>query len=129
MSLPILASRRYLPVAMMALSGLLFQVPTFAAGNGASVFDEECSDCHSVTPGKNKKGPSLFGVVGRKPATIEGFNYSDAMRANLETWTVDRLNPYITAPKRIVPGGKMKYDGLSDAKERADLIAYLEGLH
>ncbi|CAK0762084.1 cytochrome c [Gammaproteobacteria bacterium] len=120
--------RPILPLATFLLA-IGFHSPVFAGDHGASVFEEECSDCHSVTQGKNKKGPSLFGVVGRNPATIEGYNYSDAMRANHTTWTADRLDAYITAPKKIVPGGKMKYDGLSNAADRTDLIAYLSGLH
>lgn len=99
------------------------------ATHGASVFDEECSDCHSVKAGKNKKGPSLLGVVGRPAGSIADFNYSDAMKASGITWSVDRLNDYVSAPKKTVPGGKMKYDGLGSEQARADLIAYLSSLH
>jgi cytochrome c len=106
--------------------------PTFAAGNaaqGSKAFDEECSDCHSTKEGKNKKGPSLFGIVGRKSASIADFNYSDAMRAKNTTWNADTINEYIHAPKKSVPGGKMKYEGLDDEKARADIIAFLATLH
>lgn len=99
------------------------------ATRGAGVFDEECSECHSVTPGKNKKGPSLAGVVGRPAGSIADFNYSDAMKASGITWSADRLGAYVTAPKKTVPGGKMKYDGLASDQARADLIAYLSTLH
>ncbi|CAK0774124.1 cytochrome c [Gammaproteobacteria bacterium] len=104
---------------------LCLEMPVSFAADGASVFSEECADCHSVTSGKNKKGPSLFGVVGRTPGSIAGFNYSEAMRANHTAWSKSRLNAYISAPKKIVPGGKMKYDGLSDAGSREALIDYL----
>lgn len=99
------------------------------AANGKKVYEEECSDCHSVTAGKHKKGPSFFGVVGRKSAAITEFNYSDAMRAKNITWTADIINDYIKAPKKYVQGGKMKYDGLDDEKSRADVIAYIASLH
>ena len=75
--------------------------------------------------GKNKKGPSLFGVIGRKSASIADFKYSDAMRSLNVVWTVDKIDAYITKPKEVVPGGKMKYDGLANAKARDDLLAYL----
>ena len=99
------------------------------AAHGASVFDEECSDCHSVKPDKNKKGPTLFGVVGRHAGSVADFNYSDAMKASGITWNQDRLSGYISAPKKTVPGGKMKYDGLASEQAKADLIAYLSTLH
>lgn len=103
-----------------------------AAGNpgqGADVFDGQCAECHSVKPGKNKKGPSLFGILGRKAGSIADFSYSDAMKNSGITWTVDKLDDYITHPKKTVPGDKMKYDGLEDAKDRADLIQFLIAQH
>ena len=99
------------------------------AAHGAKVFDEECSDCHSTKEGKNKKGPSLWNISGRKSASIADFNYSDGMKQSGITWTPDKIDPYITHPKKVVPGGKMKYDGLDDAKAREDIIAYLMTLH
>jgi cytochrome c len=94
-------------------------------GRGRDVFQEQCSDCHSVLTGKNRKGPSLFGVVGRSSASISGYAYSDAMRHCGFVWTPDRLDAYIAGPRRLVPGCKMKFDGLDDARSRADLIAFL----
>lgn len=96
---------------------------------GGSVFDEECSDCHSLKAGKNKKGPSLFAVVGRPAGNIADYSYSDALKASSITWTKDRLDQYLQAPKKLVPGGKMKFDGLPNAQSRADLIAFLDSLH
>ena len=103
-----------------------------AAGDqsrGADVFDSQCAECHSVKPGKNKKGPSLFGVVGRKAGSIADFSYSEAMKNSGITWTTDKLDDYISHPKKTVPGDKMKFDGLEDAKERADLIQFLIAQH
>ncbi len=102
-----------------------------AAGDvakGKDVFATECAECHSVREGKNKKGPSAFGIVGRKAATIPDVAYSDALKTSGITWTPDKIDAYVTAPKKLVPGGKMKYDGLASAAERADLIAYLATL-
>lgn len=95
---------------------------------GSDVFAEECAECHSVREGKNKKGPSMFGVVGRKAATVPDAVYSDALKGSGLTWTPDKLDAYLTAPKKFVPGGKMKYDGLAGSAERASLLAYLSTL-
>ena len=101
----------------------------WAAGDakkGADVFAEECGDCHSTIAGKNKKGPSLNGVFGRKAGSVADFSgYSEAMKQSGITWSSDKVDAYITQPKKIVAGGKMKYDGLGDAAARADVIAYL----
>jgi cytochrome c len=113
------------------LSAFMTQ-PCFAEGNakdGSAVFVEECSDCHSSVPGKNKRGPTLVGVIGRKAGSVADFSgYSDAMKQADWFWTADKLDGYISAPKKIVPGGRMKYDGLADAKARNDVIAYLSSL-
>lgn len=95
---------------------------------GGDTFVEECADCHSVKEGKNKKGPSLFGIISRKAASIGDFAYSDAMRQSGITWMPEKIDAYIAQPRKVVPGGKMKYDGLPDAAARADVIAYLNSL-
>lgn len=119
-----------LHLSLGLLAGLLIvnnahSAPGGDAKAGADVFDQECSDCHSVKQGKNKKGPSLFGVVDRKSASIADFVYSDSMRAYNVVWSIDKIETYITNPKAAVPGGKMKYDGLDDATARANLLAFL----
>jgi cytochrome c len=117
-------------MGMAALASLLLvecahAAPGADAKIGGDVFDQECSDCHSIKPGKNKKGPSLFGVVGRKSGTVADFAYSEAMLASSIVWTADKIEAYVTNPKTAVPGNKMKYDGLADAKAREDLLAFL----
>ncbi|MBT9288838.1 c-type cytochrome [Prosthecodimorpha staleyi] len=112
--------------SLVAAGPGLLGVPTAAHASGASAFDQECGDCHSVTPGKNKKGPSLAGVIGRKPGTAAGFaNYSDAMKANGTPWSAARIDAYIRNPKAVVPGGTMKYEGSADDALRASIVSYL----
>ena len=121
-------SLRYLLLATALTTAALPVVQAHAAGDaakGSTVFNEECADCHSIKEGKNKKGPSLFGVVGRASGSNADFNYSAAMKASGLIWSPDRIDAYIHDPKAVVPGGKMKYDGLPEAQARADLIAYL----
>lgn len=117
-----------LGVAALAAAAFVINAHAAPGGDakaGADMFDQECSDCHSVKQGKNKKGPSLFGVVGRKSASIEDFVYSDAMKSANVVWTVEKIDAYITKPKEVVVGTKMKYDGLADATARANLLAFL----
>ncbi len=121
---------RSISALMLATLGAL-SLQAHAAGDvekGKDVFSTECAECHSVREGKNKKGPSLFAVVGRKAATVADATYSDALKASGILWSPDKVDAYVAAPKKLVPGGKMKYDGLASAAERADLIAYLATL-
>jgi len=114
---------------LCCLSATLLAAPSWAGGDakkGADVFAEECGDCHSTVAGKNKKGPTLNGIFGRKAGSVADFSgYSEAMKQSGITWAADKVDAYIAQPRKVVPGGKMKYDGLGDAASRADVIAYL----
>jgi cytochrome c len=100
------------------------------AAAGANVFKAECAECHSPKEGKNKKGPSLFGIVGRKAASLPDYNYSDALKQRSWVWSPEMLHDYLSKPaKQTNPGTKMKYDGLDDPKQLDDVISYLSTLH
>jgi cytochrome c len=95
---------------------------------GEQIF-KKCMACHSVTDKTNKVGPYLVGVVGRKVASIEGFNYSDSMKEYAATgavWDEATLNTYLENPKAVVTKTKMAFAGLKKEDERADLIAFLK---
>jgi cytochrome c len=86
-----------------------------------------CKACHRVgEAAKSNVGPTLNGVVGRKAGTLEGFNYSDAMKNSGLTWDEATLTEYLKSPKAKVPGTKMAYAGLKDDTKIADVIAYLK---
>jgi cytochrome c len=67
-------------------------------------------------------------VVNRHSGEVPNFHYSEANRNSGLTWTVSTLDRYLTAPRELVPGTKMTFPGLKDAKQRADVIAYLKTL-
>ena len=96
------------------------------AAAGKDVF-AQCTACHS-TDGNNGVGPSLKGIVGRKAGSEPGFRYSRAMKNNAQVWDAKSLDAYIANPQVAVPGNVMPYSGLPDAKQRADLVAYLATL-
>jgi cytochrome c len=112
-------------LALSAVAGARAQ----DAVTGEKLFKMNCSICHSAQPDRNLVGPSLFAVVNRHSGEISSFHYSDANRNSGLTWNVATLDRYLTAPRQLVPGTKMTFPGLKDAKQRADVIAYLETLH
>jgi cytochrome c len=96
------------------------------AKQGEAVFKRTCAACHTVEAGKNKIGPSLAGVVGRKAGSAQGFKYSDPMAKSGVTWTEENLDKYIADPKTFVPGNKMAFTGIKKEDERHAVIDYLE---
>ena len=90
---------------------------------------KQCGICHNFQEGQGPKvGPDLYGTVGRAVASVPGFNYSAALKAKGGTWTFDALNKWLTKPSAYVPGTAMTFAGLSNEKQRADVIAYLNSL-
>ena len=103
--------------------------PVVAADVDAGKEDfKKCALCHTAEAGKNKIGPSLFGVVGRKSASVDNYSYSDAMKKFDHTWDPETLDKYLADPRAVVPNTKMIFPGIKDEKERQDVIAYLETL-
>lgn len=86
----------------------------------------QCSACHKLEAGANGTGPYLHGVVGREIGVAQGFGaYSGALSEAGDVWTVENLNAFIEAPRSWAPGTSMGYNGMRDAEDRANLIAYM----
>ena len=97
------------------------------AKRGEKVF-EECRACHALDGNASAVGPSLRGVVGRKAGELDDFRYSPAMKRSNIVWTRQTLDAFIADPQKLVPANRMPYSGIPDAKNRADVIEYLQTL-
>lgn len=126
---------RRLPLAFTAAALML---SPFAAGAqegdpaaGQRVFNQ-CRACHTPDQGgRNGVGPNLWGVVGRRAASVENFRYSANMRQLAEgglSWDEATLRRYLTNPKDVVPQGSMAFAGLRNPQQLTDVIAYLNTL-
>jgi cytochrome c len=107
--------------SLIAASGALAQ----DAAAGKTSFNK-CLACHAIGEGaKNKVGPELNGLDGRKSGTAEGYSYSDANKNSGITWSKEVFLEYIKDPKAKIPGTKMAFAGIKSEKEANDLWAYI----
>jgi cytochrome c len=115
----------YITASIIALSVSIYQSASAAdVANGAVLF-KKCVSCHAVEAGKKSSiGPNLNGIVGRK-AGASAFNYSAAIKASNIIWTPQKLDVFLTKPSVAIKGNKMAFYGLSNPKDRADIIAFL----
>jgi cytochrome c len=90
---------------------------------------KKCEICHTLKErGASKVGPELYGVVGRKVASVQGFAYSRALKAKGGEWTYDKLDSWIQNPHEDLPDSKMTFTGMFTPQDRAHLIAFLRAL-
>ncbi len=101
--------------------------PEFGS-SGEVAFATACSGCHKVGDGTSHRiGPDLWGVIGRKVASADGYSdYSARLRASGGEWNEARLNTFIKNPQAAVPGTAMEYTGVPDDETRAKIIDYLK---
>ena len=134
---------KHIAAALTALSVIFAAGSVSAAGDAAKgkrVFNS-CRACHSLAAGVSKIGPSLNGIIGREAGSWKKkngklFPFSSAMKKAGKgnaaksikplVWTPETLKKYIKAPKKFVPGNRMPFPGLKNAKKLDNLIAYLE---
>ena len=113
--------------ALALLSGAALAQSDVSPDEARLAFNNHCRQCHVTNEGDHRLGPSLHNVVGREAGAAPGFPYSSAMEASSVVWDEENLDRYIENPDAVVPGNNMKpYAGITDAEERAKIIAHLE---
>lgn len=111
--------------------GLALAAPAHAAGDalaGRAAFNK-CASCHQVGPNaKSGFGPHLSAIIGRPAAAAKDYTYSDAMKKSGLVWNEKTLTAFIKAPTDTVPGTKMRFWGISNEQQIADMLAYLRSV-
>jgi cytochrome c len=120
---------RPIPIGAMSLAAAIIggAAPGLAAdaARGEQLF-VECASCHTLEKGVHNVGPSLAGLFQRKAGSFEDYRYSPAMKRSNITWSPEELDKFIADPQGVVPANRMPYAGMTNATDRADLIAYLQ---
>ena len=108
---------------VMAQSGLV-RAQEGAAERGRTLFQRQCGVCHQVAKSRNGLGPTLRGVIGRPAGTVEGFNYSPALKRSGITWTPETLDRFLADPAALVPNTRMA-QRVPEEQKRRDIIQFL----
>ena len=117
---------RLAAATLVATMGLASAAKAQDLAAGAQSF-RKCSPCHSVgEDARNKVGPELNGLDGRKSGSAADYSYSEANKKAEITWSEATFKDYIQNPMAKVPGTKMAFAGIKNEKEMADLWAYLK---
>ena len=117
-------------VAVVLMAGA-WGPAALAAGSvsaGQQVYANQCAMCHSNQPGGQGIGPSLAGIYNQPAAAQAGYDFSPALKASHLTWNDATLDKFLANPQAVVPGTKMTFEGVTDATDRADVIAYIGSL-
>jgi cytochrome c len=110
---------------VVAALGLPVQAQDVAAGE--RLFKRYCGICHVAEKDSTRRmqGPNLWGLVGRKAGTVEGFRYTDANKNSGIVWTAETLDPYLENPREVIKGTTMAFVGVKKPDERKAIIDYL----
>ncbi|MBV6322236.1 c-type cytochrome [Duganella violaceipulchra] len=113
------------------LAVLLVAGQVSAAGDarvGEALF-KRCASCHQVGPyAQGGFGPQLNGIIGRRAASTKDYKYSEAMKKSGLVWDEKTLAAYLCAPHDVVPGTSMRFWGIKDEQQVADLLSYMRSL-
>ena len=115
-------------IAVMTAAAVVMAASPARAGDGdpaaGRLVYAQCQICHQID--RNGIGPRHMGLFGRKAGTQPGYNYSLPLQNSGIVWNEKTLDQWLQGPAKMVPGTKMVFAGISDPKDRADVIAYLK---
>ena len=117
--------------SFLILAGLIIFILIFSIANaadpvkGKKVF-KKCVACHSLQEGKNKMGPPLNNLLGRKAGSVDGYKYSKAMKNSGVVWDEESLDKFLTKPRKFIPKTKMSFRGIKKKSLRDDLISFFK---
>ena len=117
----------------LVVTGTITVILIFSIANaadpvkGKKVF-RKCVACHSLQEGKNKIGPPLYNLLGRKAGTVEGYRYSKAMKNSDVVWDEESLDKFLTKPRKFIPKTKMSFRGIKKKSLRDALISFFKQL-
>src|SRR5262249_14501054 len=115
-----------LAIAMLLLTGVRAMAEPGNATRGERMY-RACVACHSLEPDRNMTGPSLAEIWNRKAGSLASFpRYSPALKSAGIIWNDDTLDAWIKDPQHFIPGNTMTFPGMKDARQRADLLAFLK---
>jgi cytochrome c len=115
-------------IAMLALTALPDRAVAEpgTAARGERMY-RACAPCHSLEPNRNMTGPSLADIWNRKSGSLASFpRYSPALKSAGIVWNDDTLDEWIKDPPHFISGNTMTFPGIKDARQRADLLAFLK---
>ena len=116
---------------ILVVIGMIIIILTVSIANtadpvkGKKVF-KKCVVCHSLQEGKNKIGPSLYNLLGRKAGSVDGYKYSKAMKNSDVVWDEESLDKFLTKPRKFIKKTKMSFRGIKKKSLRDDIISYLK---
>jgi len=95
---------------------------------GRKVYEQRCKNCHATKPGIRSIAPSLFGIVGRRAGSAEGYKYSPKLAGSNLVWTAQSLNAWLAVSTIATPDLRLRHAGINDAIQRGAVVAYLASL-
>jgi cytochrome c len=117
-----------LTIAMLLLTALPYRATAEPrnATRGERMY-RACVPCHSLEPDRNMTGPSLAEIWNRQAGSLASFpRYSPALKSSGIIWTDETLDEWIKDPQHFIPENTMTFPGIKDARQRADLLAFLK---
>ena len=94
-------------------------------GFGQTLFDQRCSNCHTLTPGERSLAPPLLGLIGRRAGSAEGYHYSVKLAGSDLVWDRQTLNEWLEKSTIATPDIRFRHVGVRDAIERLALVDYI----